>query len=277
MSKPFRASRALVTGASSGLGEAFARALAKRGCDLVLVARRQDRLDALADQLEVKYGISCTRVAFDLSVDGAGSRLRDLVEGDIDLLINNAGFATQGPFLDGDAKDFARVLAVDIGAVVDLCHAFLPEMVRRRHGAIMNICSTTAYQPVPSLAVYAASKSFVLSFSQSLWYEAKQHGVKVFSFAPGPTHTEFFDVIGETATVVGRLQTADQVAPAGLRTLDRRQPPPSVVSGLGNSLSAALARLVPRRLLLPALARSMRPLKESSMSSHRGRGSLNNP
>lgn len=261
MSNQFHASRALITGASSGIGEAFARALAARGCDLVLVARRQDRLDTIADQLESKYGISCARIAFDLSVEGPGGRLRELVDGDVDLLINNAGFATQGLFLEGDAKDFARVLAVDVGAVVDICHAFLPGMVRRRHGAIMNVSSTTAYQPVPSLAVYAAAKSFVLSFSQSLWYEAKQHGVKVFSFAPGPTRTEFFDVIGETATVVGRLQSADQVAAAGLRALDRRRTPPSAVSGAGNTVSAALARLTPRRVLMPALARSLRPVK----------------
>lgn len=261
MSKAYGVSRALVTGASSGIGEAFAEALAARGCNLVLVARRLDRLDALADRLEADYGISCTRIAFDLSVEQPGSQLRELVEGDIDLLVNNAGFATQGPFLDGDAADFARVLAVDIGAVVDLCHAFLPEMARRRRGAIINVSSTTAFQPVPTLAVYAASKAFVLSFSQSLWYEAKQHGVKVFSLAPGPTHTEFFDVVGESATVVGHLQTADQVAAAGLKALDRRWTPPSVVSGVSNSISAALATIVPRRLLLPALARSLRPLK----------------
>ncbi|MDX1870669.1 SDR family oxidoreductase [Mycolicibacterium sp. 120266] len=261
MVKQFSASRALVTGASSGIGKAFAHALATRGCDLVLVARRQDRLDVLADQLQETHGIDCARVPFDLAAEEPGSRLRQLVEGDIDLVVNNAGFATQGPFLDGDARDYARVLAVDIAAVVDICHAFLPAMIQRRHGAIVNICSTTAYQPVPSLALYAASKSFVLSFSQSLWYEAKPHGVKVFSFAPGPTHTEFFDVIGETATVVGRLQTADQVAAAGLRALDRRHTPPSAVSGVGNTVSAALARLVPRRVLMPMLARSLQPLQ----------------
>lgn len=261
MGDQYRASRALITGASSGIGEAFANALAARGCDLVLVARRQDRLDTLADRLEAEHGISCTRIAFDLSVARPGSRLRELVEGDIDLLINNAGFATQGPFIEGDADDFARLLAVNIGAVVDLCHAFLPEMARRRSGAIINVSSTTAFQPVPTLAVYAASKSFVLSFSQSLWYEAKQHGVKVFSLAPGPTHTEFFDVVGETATVVGRLQTADQVAAAGLKALDRRWTAPSTVSGFINSITAALATVIPRRLLLPALARSLHPLK----------------
>lgn len=255
-----RASRALITGASSGIGEAFADALAARGCDLVLVARRRDRLDALGDRLEAEHGITCARVAFDLSVERAGSGLRELVDGDIDLLINNAGFATQGPFLDGDAGDFARVLAVDIGAVVDLCHTFLPGMVQRRHGAVINISSTTAFQPVPTLAVYAASKAFVLSFTQSLWYEAKQHGVKVFALAPGPTQTEFFDVVGETATVVGRLQTAEEVVAAGLKALDRRRTPPSVVSGIGNSIAAALATVTPRRVLLPALARSLRPV-----------------
>ena len=261
MRNDYRAVRALVTGASSGLGEAFAKALAARGYDLVLVARRQDRLDQLSRELEAKHGIACISVAFDLAVQHPGTQLRSLVDGDVDLLVNSAGFATQGPFLDGDAGDYARVLAVDVAAVVDLCHAFLPEMVRRRRGAILNVCSTTAYQPVPTLAVYAASKAFVLSFSQSLWYEAKQHGVTVLSFAPGPTRTEFFDVIGETATAVGRLQSAEQVAAAGLRALDRRWTPPSAVSGVGNSISAALARLIPRRVLMPALARSLRPVK----------------
>lgn len=261
MRNDYRTARALVTGASSGIGKAFAEALAARGCDLVLVARRQDRLDLLSEELEARHGISCAAVALDLSVPHPGSRLRARVDGDVDILVNSAGFAVQGPFVDGDTEDFARVLAVDIGAVVDLCHAFLPEMVRRRRGAILNVSSTTAYQPVPTLAVYAAAKAFVLSFSQSLWYEARQHGVTVFSFAPGPTHTEFFDVIGETATSVGRMQSADQVAAAGLRALDRRWTPPSAVSGVGNSLSAALARLVPRRVLMPALARSLRPVK----------------
>jgi len=260
----YRTRRALVTGASSGIGEAFAKALAARGCDLVLVARRQDRLEELSHDLVVRYGISCTAVAFDLSVPHPGARLRALVDGDVDMVVNSAGFAVQGSFVEGDAEDFARVLAVDVGAVVDLCHAFLPEMIRRRRGAILNVSSTTAYQPVPSLAVYAAAKAFVLSFSQSLWYEARQHGVTVFSFAPGPTHTEFFDVIGETATAVGHMQSADQVAAAGLRALDRRRTPPSAVSGVSNSISAALARLIPRRVLMPALARSLRPVNAAS-------------
>lgn len=258
MRNDYRTARAMVTGASSGIGQAFAKALAARGCDLVLVARRQDRLDLLSNELEARHGVSCTSVAFDLSVQHPGARLRRLVDGDVDILINSAGFAVQGAFIEGDAADFARVLAVDVAAVVDLCHAFLPDMVRRRRGAIVNVSSTTAYQPVPSLAVYAAAKAFVLSFSQSLWYETRRHGVTIFSFAPGPTRTEFFDVIGETATAVGHMQSADQVAAAGLRALDRRRTPPSAVSGLSNTITAALARLIPRRVLMPALARSLR-------------------
>ncbi|MEH3140967.1 MAG: SDR family NAD(P)-dependent oxidoreductase [Mycobacterium kyogaense] len=227
----------------------------------MLVARRQDRLDLLSEDLKVRHGIDCTTVSFGLSMSHPGARLRAIVDGEVDLLVNAAGFAVQGRFVDGDADDFARVLALDIGSVVDLCHAFLPEMIRRRRGAILNVSSTTAYQPVPTLAVYAAAKAFVVSFSESLWYETRPHGVTVFSFAPGPTQTEFFDVIGDTATAVGRMQTADQVAAAGLRVLDRRSTPPSAVSGVGNSITAALARLVPRRVLMPALARSLRPVK----------------
>nr|WP_246230729.1 SDR family NAD(P)-dependent oxidoreductase [Mycolicibacterium sediminis] len=253
-----------MTGASSGIGEAFAKALAARGCNLVLVARRQERLDLLAERLQAEYGVSCVGVAFDLSVDRPGRGLWERIDEDIDLVVNCAGFAVQGNFLDGDPDDYARVLAVDVGAVVDVCHAFLPEMVRRGRGAIINVSSTTAFQPVPTLAVYAASKAFVLSFSQSLWYEAKQHGIKVFSLAPGPTHTEFFEVIGDTATAVGSVQSADQVAAAGLKALDRRWTPPSSVSGARNALSAALASLTPRRVLLPALAHALRPVTSQS-------------
>lgn len=207
-----------------------------------------------------KYGISCARIAFDLSVERPGSRLRELVDGDIDLLINNAGFATQGPFMEGDATDFARVLAVDVGAVVDICHAFLPDMVRRRHGAIMNVSSTTAYQPVPSLAVYAAAKSFVLSFSQSLWFEAKQHGVKVF-LRPRPYPHRVLRRDRRNRHRGG--PTSDRRPGRDCRPESTRssQDSTSAVSGAGNTVTAALARLTPRRVLMPALARSLRPVK----------------
>ncbi len=258
------ASLALITGASSGIGLAFAHALAARGCSLVLVARRAERLEALASKLQDTYGVRCQVIAFDLSVDHPGRTLRDRVEGDVDLVINNAGFAVQGAFVEGDSDDFARVIAVDVRAVVDICHAFLPGMIERGRGAIINVSSTTAFQPVPSLAVYAAAKAFVVSFSQALWQEVREHGVTVFSLAPGPTRTEFFEVIGDEAAVFGSFQTADQVAATGLRALARRSPPPSVVSGSGNAFLARVVSLAPARVLLPFLAGMLRRSKKKS-------------
>ncbi|MFT4397091.1 SDR family NAD(P)-dependent oxidoreductase [Gordonia lacunae] len=254
----FTPSRSLITGASAGIGTALARRLAERGSDLVLVARREDRLRDLASELQSAYAVTCEVVALDLSGDRPGATLRARVEGDVDLVVNNAGIAAQGSFIDADAADLDRVIAVDMAALVDVCHAFLPDMAARRSGTILNVSSTTAFQPVPTLAVYAAAKAFVLSFSQALWCEAITHGVQVMALAPGPTKTEFFDVIGENAAVIGSLQTADQVARTALSALDRRRPPLYVISGRRNTLAAAGARLAPKRLLLPILARSMR-------------------
>lgn len=256
-SSRYRPGRSLVTGASSGIGAEFARALAARGSDLVLVARREDRLTALANELEQNHGIHCRTVAWDLSEDASGRRLREIVPEQIDLVVNNAGFAVQGPFADGDADDFERLIAVDIRAVVDICSAFLPDMIHRRDGTIVNVASTTAFQPVPSLAVYAAAKAFVLSFSQSLWYESAQHGVRVFALNPGPTRTEFFDVIGDTAAAAGTYQTPAEVVATALRTLDARRSRPQVISGRRNTVQAIAAGLVPARVLLPTLARML--------------------
>ncbi|GAA1458110.1 SDR family NAD(P)-dependent oxidoreductase [Williamsia maris] len=259
----FVARRTLITGASSGIGEQFARALASRGSDLVLVARRADRLQKLADELTEKFGVHCAAVPFDLATDNPGENLRAQIHGDIDLLVNNAGFATQGLFMDTEAADYRTEIAVDVLAVVDLTRAFLPAMIERGRGGIINVSSTTAFQPVPSLAVYSASKAFVLSFSQSLWFEARKHGITAFTLAPGPTRTEFFDIIGDDASVVGSFQTPEQVVATGLRALDRRRPPPHVVSGRRNSVAAHLAGLVPRRILIPALDRVMHPTTSS--------------
>ncbi|AJW41108.1 short-chain dehydrogenase/reductase SDR [Rhodococcus sp. B7740] len=247
----------MVTGASSGIGAEFARALAARGSDLVLVARREERLTALAEELEQKHGIHCRTVAWDLSEKSSGRRLRELVPERIDLVVNNAGFAVQGPFADGDADDFERLVAVDIRAVVDICSAFLPDMIDRRDGTIVNVASTTAFQPVPSLAVYAAAKAFVLSFSQSLWYESAKNGVRVFALNPGPTRTEFFDVIGDSAAATGTYQTPNEVVDTAMRALDARRSRPQVISGRRNTAQAIAAGLVPARILLPALARML--------------------
>ncbi|KQU45043.1 oxidoreductase [Rhodococcus sp. Leaf278] len=249
--------RSLVTGASSGIGAEFARALAARGSDLVLVARREDRLKELADELESTYGVRCRTVPWDLSEEASGRRLRSIVPEHIDLVVNNAGFAVQGPFADGDADDFERLVAVDIRAVVDICSAFMPDMITRRSGTVVNVASTTAFQPVPTLAVYAAAKAFVLSFSQSLWYESARHGVRVFALNPGPTHTEFFDVIGDSATATGTYQTPAEVVTTAMTALDAKRSRPQIISGRRNALQAAMVGIVPARVLLPALARML--------------------
>ncbi|MBY6678924.1 SDR family oxidoreductase [Rhodococcus sp. BP-241] len=255
---PFRPARSMVTGASSGIGAEFARALAARGSDLVLVARREDRSTALAAELERAHGIHCRTVSHDLSEPAAGRRLRTLVPERLDLVVNNAGFAVQGPFVDNDADDLARLLAVDVAAVVDICSAFLPDMISRGTGSVVNVASTTAFQPVPTLAVYAAAKAFVLSFTQSLWYESRRHGVRVFALAPGPTRTEFFDVIGESAATTGSYQSPAEVVATAMRALDARISRPQVISGRRNAIAAATAALTPPRVLLPAVARLLR-------------------
>ncbi|MCZ4518140.1 SDR family oxidoreductase [Rhodococcus ruber] len=253
----YRPGRSLITGASSGIGAEFARVLAARGSDLVLVARREDRLTDLADEVASTHGVRCRTVPWDLSQEASGRKLREMVPEPIDLVVNNAGFAVQGPFADGDADDFERLVAVDIRAVVDICSAFLPDMIARRAGTIVNVASTTAFQPVPTLAVYAAAKAFVLSFSQSLWYESAPHGVRVFALNPGPTHTEFFDVIGDAATAAGTYQTPADVVVTAMTALDAKRSRPQVISGRRNSLQAAVAGIVPARVLLPAIARML--------------------
>ena len=250
--------RSLVTGASSGIGAAFARALAARGSDLVLVARRTDRLRDLADELHAAHGIRAEVVTADLSRPRAGRDLRERIDGDIDTVINNAGFGAHGPVADEDPEVLERLVAVDVTAVVDVTRAFLPELLARRRGAIVNIASTAAFQPVPLMAAYGAAKAFVLSFSQATWREARRSGVKVLALAPGFTTTEFFDVAGNAEAGHGTEQTPDEVVATGLRALDRRSTPPVVVSGAVNAVGAAVSPLAPRRLVLRTVERMMR-------------------
>lgn len=254
----FTPSRSLITGASSGIGAEFARALAARGSDLVLVARRTDRLQSLADELIAAYGIRAEVIGIDLAEEGVGTTLRSRVDGPIELLVNNAGFGAHGPLAEADIAMLDRMIAIDIRAVVELTRAFLPEMLERGRGGIVNISSTAGYQPLPGMANYGASKAFVRSFTEAVWHEAKGRGVKVLALAPGATESEFFDVVGTEAAAVGPKQTARQVVETGLRALDRRSTPPSAISGAGNSFTAHAAAFTPRRMLLGLTARLMR-------------------
>ncbi|WP_330228171.1 SDR family oxidoreductase [Nocardia sp. NBC_00508] len=247
--KTWDGATAVVTGASSGIGAAFATALAERHCNLILVARREHRLRKLATDLEHTFGVRARILTADLSIPADVERLVAVLSADdnpIDLLVNNAGFATHGPLVDDDPARMREEIAVNITAVAELTRAILPDMVRRGAGAVVNIASTAAFQPIPFMAVYGATKAFVLSFTEALWGELEGSGVTALAVCPGATDTEFFDVAGEAASV-GRRQTAAQVVAKALGELDRRAPRPSVVSGLANAVSARLPRYLPRR------------------------------
>jgi short-subunit dehydrogenase len=247
----YRGTNALITGASSGLGEEFARQLAAKGANLVLVARRVDRLEALAKELRAANGIDVTVVTQDLSLAGSGEALATRV-GELGIpihtLINNAGFATRNRFENEDPDRIAQEIALNVGALVGITRAFYPQLVEHGNGALVTIASTAAYQPVPLMAVYAATKAFVLSFTEALWYEAKGTGLAVLALSPGATKTEFFEIAGEGAQV-GSMKTPTEVVALAFSTLDRRNAPPSIISGSRNRLTVASARLVSRQLL----------------------------
>ncbi len=239
----------VITGASSGIGAAFARELARRGSDVVLVARRRDRLDALAVELREAHRITATVIPLDLSAPAAGRALATQVAErglSVTSLINNAGFATDGPFHDEDAARLTEEINVDVANLVDITRAFIGPLRVAGTGVLVNVASMAAYQPIPGMAVYAASKAFVLSFTEALWHESRGTGLRVLSFAPGLTRTEFFDVLG-SAGYKGRYQTPEQVVTAALHSLDRGNRQPSVTSGRMNSLSTTAARLLSRR------------------------------
>jgi short-subunit dehydrogenase len=238
---------ALVTGASAGLGAEFARQLAAKGERLVLVARRRERLDELAAALG-----NARAVAMDLSEPGAAARLMADLEqhGDtVELLVNNAGFGLAGQFAELDGDRQREMIDLNCGALAELAHAVLPGMVARMAGGILNVASTAAFQPGPGMAVYFATKAFVLSFSEAMHDEAEPHGVKISCLCPGPTRTEFRSVSGFDPK--GRLANlsaeAASVVAAGLRGLERNQA--VVVPGLSNKMIAQAHRLLPRTVM----------------------------
>ena len=246
----YRGHTALITGASSGLGAEFARQLAARGSDLVLVARRAERLEALAAELREAHGIVATVIPADLSKPRAGEALAAATEKlgiEVHSVVANAGFGTYNDFAHEDGARIADEVAVNVGAVVDVAHAFYPQLLRHGDGALITVASTAAFQPVPNMAVYAASKAFVLSFTEALWYEARKSGLKVIALCPGVTETEFTDVAGDVAAVAAP-QTAEQVIRTALRALDRRNPPPSVISGRLSKFLAGTAGLLSARV-----------------------------
>ena len=238
---------ALITGASAGLGVEFARQLSKRGHRLVLAARRKERLEELANELG-----NARAVSIDLSKSNAAAKLiADLdANGEtVDLLVNNAGFGLIGRFAELDAKRQRQMIDLNVGTLTDLCRAVAPAMIARKSGAILNVASTAAFQPGPKMAVYFATKAFVLSVTEALHEELKPHGIKVSCLCPGPTRTEFGDVagFGGNGMFDKVAMNAREVVEAGLKGLDANRA--VVVTGWVNKIGAASTRFAPRSIV----------------------------
>lgn len=260
--RPSTSTTCLVTGASSGIGEQLARGLARRGHNLTLVARREGRLNALAEELARTTGVETHAIACDLSAADARRRLVQQVQAagrDVSVLVNGAGFGSGGHFADLDGEAELRMARVNVEAGVDLCSVYGAPMVRRGEGAILNIASVAGFAPIPRQATYAATKAFVISFSDALHAEWHSAGVTVTTLCPGPTITEFGAASGphvdDALRKLPRVATSqpDDVAEAGLRALERGQRQRTV--GVLNKASAIAAALLPRGLELSVMDR----------------------
>jgi hypothetical protein len=240
---------ALVTGASSGIGREFAELLAADGTDLVVLARSEDRLRELSHRLQREYGVTVTAVVKDLAdPDAPRETAEALAARDItvDVLVNNAGFGTHGSFAESDLDTELDEIQVNVTAVTELTRRFLPGLLERDEGAVVNVASTAAFQPGPLMAVYYATKAYVLHFSEGLSEEVAESGVTVTALCPGPTETNFEARagVGDTALFDRGTMDARTVARAGYRGMKRGEA--VVVPGLRNRLTTLLVRLIPR-------------------------------
>ena len=255
---------ALITGASTGIGETFARELAAKKTDLVLVARSQDKLNQLAAELSSKYQIKTSVIPQDLTQAQAGKIVFDAVQAQgltIDLLINNAGFGDYGAFSDRPLSKQMAMVQLNITAVVELTGLFLPLMQQRRDGAIINLSSIAGFQPIPYMSIYAATKAFILNFSEALWAENKDLGVRILAVCPGPTESEFYDRADFPDNTTGlngmTMASAEKVVQESLKALDKGQST-VVAGGFANQIIVNLPRLVPRDLLVSVVGKQFK-------------------
>jgi short-subunit dehydrogenase len=258
---------AVVTGASSGIGTEIARNLAGRGHQVVLVARSADKLAELADEITGSGG-RAEVLAADLSQRAVRAGLLDRIT-DLglvpDVLVNNAGLSTLGPVHKADPDEELNMIEVDVVAVADLCTRFLPGMVDRGRGAVLNVASTAAFQPLPGQAAYGAGKAFVLSYTQSLAGELRGTGVTATALCPGPVDTGFGARAGfskedaEDALPAFMWVSAEEVAKVGVDALDHGRL--VAIPGVANKVGAVFAQVTPRSLLLPFLVRGHPGLK----------------
>ncbi|MFN2515931.1 MAG: SDR family NAD(P)-dependent oxidoreductase [Pyrinomonadaceae bacterium] len=253
----------LITGASSGIGEVFARKLAARGQNVLLVARSEDKLITLCNELGRSNSVRAQYVALDLSKPDSAARLfaeakkRDL---SVDMLVNNAGFGSMGEFSQLDLARELNMIDLNIKSLVELTHRFLAPMLERKQGTIINVASTAGFQPVPFMGTYAATKAFVLSFSEALWEENRPHGIQIMALCPGVTDTNFFEAARGQKPPARVSQTPEDVVDTALRGLKRGKS--HVISGWTNFLMVESERVAPRSLVVRLAGRMMRSQKE---------------
>ena len=251
---------ALITGASGGIGEAFARRLAAEKHDLILVARSEAKLRELCAELSAAHGIKANYTTADLGEHGSDAKVFDETTKlglNIDLLINNAGFGSMGDFVDLDREKELAMIDLNVRALVALTHRFLPGMREKRTGTIINVSSAAGEQPLPFMATYAATKAFVTSFSMAVAEENRPFGIQVFALCPGPTRTNFFEAgkIDKSLMLKGE-QTVEDVVETAMETIGTGRS--KVISGLMNRITAAAAGLAPDSLVTRVVASQLR-------------------
>ncbi len=264
MIRSFQGITALVTGASSGIGKAIARELAGQGACLILVSRNVQRLEQEAEDLRIRFGVEVSIFPTDLSQPQNSQKLFEwaLAKGlGVDLLVNNAGLAHYGPFDEANLEDAQAMLDLNVHALVHLARLFLPGMLERKTGGILNVASTAGFQPIPYLSVYAATKAFVLNFSEALWEECKRHGVRIFCLCPGNTLTRFHQSAGIDKQRMFFSASASDVARFALRKF-LKSDQPSAIYGFWNKLMIYVERLSPRRLTVFVTGLMYRPVKK---------------
>jgi uncharacterized protein len=250
----------LITGASSGIGEAFARRLAARGDNLVLVARSEGRLADICNELGRAHNVGAQYVALDLAEDGAPERLFEETRRrglEVWTLINNAGFGSMGDFASLDLGRELGMIDLNVKSLVALSHLYIKPMRERKGGTIVNVASTAAFQGVPYMATYAATKAFVLSFSEALWDENRGYNVHVMALCPGVTETNFFAAANTDKPPMRVAQTPDQVVDTALSGMKRGKS--HIISGWTNYIMAESERLVPRWIVARIAGKAMRP------------------
>jgi len=253
---------ALITGASSGIGESFARALAARRMNVILVARSEDRLQALANDLSLQHGIRAEVVTADFKNKDASLKVCEAVHQrdlQVHLLVNNAGIGTYGPFETVSPAADQEVIMVNIMAIVNLTHAFVPAMLEHGEGGVINVASIAAFQPgCPYLAVYAATKAFLLSFSGALWGQYRHSGLRVLALCPGPVSTRFDAGIASTEILPDwPRHSPEQVVETGLRAFGKARN--YVIGGWRNYFMALFSQIFPRSLVLGSAEKMLRP------------------